>query len=132
MRLYETGRSRRPETPKTAEQYGREKTEMIQANNLIDKLMGVLTDYEDYRKRQKIQYPHGQTLYDTTPYGELRHYIGMEKAESKLQLVTWLFRGLDVDRIMRTARKWYARTEWQFCLSNETAEKLVKLYTKNQ
>jgi hypothetical protein len=102
----------------------------VNANTLIDELISVLTDYESCRKEHKNKYPFGQAIYNDTPYNEVRNHICMEKAEGKLQIAMWMFRSLELDKIARTARKWYKKTNWMFCLSSDTAERLVNLYTK--
>ena len=100
----------------------------INSNTLIDEVTSLLDEYEQYRRQHKIKYPNGAYIYDSTPYGELRDYIGTEKTESKLNTITYLFRNVDIDSLARVVRKWYKRTNWEFCLSDKTADRLIELY----
>ena len=104
----------------------------INANILIDEIMGIYEDYETYRRQHKQKYPNGQYIYDDTQLNDMRNYIGYEKAEHTINHINWIFKKIDLDNIVRAARKWYKKTDWQFCLSDKTAEKLIKFYTKEK
>jgi len=97
---------------------------------LIDETMNILTDYYEYRRRHKQKYPYGVYVEEDTKFNDLRDYVGSDKCESKLSLLYYIFCGLDIDNLVRTARRWYEKTNWQICLSNETAEKLIRFYSK--
>ena len=86
--------------------------------------------YEDYRKQHKKLYPYGQYIYDETCLKDLRNYIGMEKATKTINTIHFIF-GKNIDTLVRTVRKWYEKTNWQFCLSDKSAEKLIILYAKD-
>lgn len=102
----------------------------ISASYIIDEMIALMDEADEYLSAYKRQFPHGQYVTDETPYGNMRNYSYYEKAEAKIFQLECIFRDYDLDAAAKQTKKWYEETEWQLCLTNEMAEDILKANCK--
>ena len=98
----------------------------VKANAIIDELIGLNQEFNSCIYEARKLYPNGQYMHNETPYYKCVNYFYREKASSKILMLTYLL-GIDATKAERIARKWYERTNWQKCLTDETAERIIDL-----
>ena len=99
----------------------------VKINDIIDSLICEFDEIEAYRR----VVPRGP--YEDSNPGQRALY---ECSERAIQKITVVAKALGVPssvvwETVLTARRWYHRTEWEFCLSEDTAARLWKLAVSN-
>lgn len=94
---------------------------MIIANNVISAMIPRFDDIEDGKR----SIPKGAYIYKDSEYYEL--YARMERAAHDIALVGEVLGANDeaIYRACRAARRWYAATNWQMCLPDADADRLL-------
>ena len=104
----------------------------ISAKSVIEELMDAFDDIENYNKK----YPKKMGLFhiDLAPKNDPRliAYRNCEKAESQLNKTCYIL-GITWRALysaILTTRRWYKKTNWQKCLPDDVAERLMACMTK--
>ena len=94
--------------------------------------MYAFDEIEDYDKNYHKK--PGLFLLDSAPKDDPRRiaYRNREKAESRLTFASYMLdiSGYALYAAILTARRWYKRTNWQKCLPDDVAERLMACMTK--
>lgn len=100
----------------------------ISANNIIDLIIPLLDDIETFYAEARQAYPKGIICIDCLP-GKLKTLHEMMcTAEKKIAFASNVLQ-ISMEALYdaaKTARKWHRMTQWQFCLSEDMAEKILK------
>lgn len=96
----------------------------VSANAIIDNL---ISEFDEIAHTQK-SIPRGSFIAPGSEYERLCQVL--EQAERKLTLASDLL-GVDIYGILRAARRWYTRCEWQRCLPDDVAAHLISFYAVN-
>ncbi len=100
---------------------------------IVDKIMEIYQQYEEVRKEFKKENPYGIYVTDDTTWREMNTYAIQQKIESMINTLGDIINNgkyiIDLNCIWRSAKRWYERTNWEYCLKNETCDDLVSLYT---
>jgi hypothetical protein len=93
----------------------------ISANKVIDTINAELMEIEDALH----EIPRGTYITDTSPYRNacdrmLRAEHTITAISDAVYIHEYILR-----QAARTARKWAERYDWQYCLSEDTAERLL-------
>jgi hypothetical protein len=94
----------------------------VKGNRIIDALMDPMITIEDACKR----IPRGAFIHATSPYRDI--YERKHTAERQIAITTDFFPGLDVTGLVRAARKWYEKGQWQTCLPDACADRLFLFF----
>lgn len=98
----------------------------ICAANVFDTIIGCLDDIETARRN----IPRGSYIYEDSPLK--KHSDDFRCAEQKIVVASDVL-GIPeavLYAAAHAARRWYKRTNWQRCLSSETADRLLKCMTE--
>ncbi len=95
---------------------------IINANRIIDSLSPCIdTIQEAYNK-----IPRNSYIGEGSPYHN--DYEKLHAAEQNINLANNIT-GIPIPALyatVRTARRWYNKTNWQYCLSDKTAQRLLE------
>jgi hypothetical protein len=100
----------------------------ISASNAINEYNAIISDYNDAMHAHRKVYSGSVHIYNDTTYHEVRDLMRVESREYALCCIRWILRGRDVsiDKAARAARKWEERTNWERCLPDDVAERLIE------
>jgi hypothetical protein len=103
----------------------------FKANDLIDTLIPIMQEIEGYQSNFRRAYPNRTQGVWVESMSEKLQREGhlQQKAEAQISAVANVLNISEyrLYAIARTALDWYDRTNWQYCLSEETAQKIVEL-----
>jgi len=106
---------------------------IIRANSLIDTVIPLLDEIETYMYEFRRVYPDKTRPVWVASMSDKLQRLHQQKNDAERQIYTIsAVTDLPVHKIYevtRIARKWYNRTNWQFCLSHGVAEKLLQTTT---
>lgn len=94
----------------------------IRANSVIDSLMPYMDDTQEFYQNV----PRGSYISESSPY--LPFVEKWRRAEQAINLANDLT-GISITALyatVLTARRWYNKTGWQRCLSEDTAQRLLR------
>ena len=105
----------------------------IKANNIIDTVIPLLHDIENFYSEARREYPKGAIYIDYLPDRLKRLHTEMWAAERKISILSDVL-GVHTAVLYeaaKVARRWYNRTSWQRCLNENEAAGIWTLAIRN-